>query len=77
MIGVYKSGSIFIEIIPDNYGKYTVVRYVAGIEIPEYMYTKRQVKKYIKDLTTPTDEEMAKFLLNHRKGVLHETDCGL
>ena len=63
MTGLYKSGSIFIEIIKADNGKYTIVRYVAGLEIPEYEYTKKQVKKYIKDLRKPSPEEEAKFLL--------------
>lgn len=63
MTGLYKSGSIFIEIIKADNRKYTIIRHVADIEMPEYEYTKKQVKKYTKNLRKPSPKEEAKFLL--------------
>lgn len=60
---LYKSGSIFIEIIKELDNSYTIVRHVSGLVFPEYDYTKRQIKKYTKTLEVLSDKEEAKFLL--------------
>lgn len=62
MTGLYKSGSIFVEIIGVD-TKYLIIRHIAGLKLYGGLHKKLQVKKYIKNLQSPSPEEKAKFLL--------------